>query len=88
MSPYIGGIATAESKPAPTRKSVAGNIRILKQLRTIIDRTARRGLSAAKETGDRFSEDEINALREFKISAPSPAKDVGGLSDQQLLKGF
>jgi len=51
-------------------KSTKGNIRVLKQLKTIIEREARRGITAAKESKDTFSAEEIDRLMKFKISAP------------------
>jgi len=51
-------------------KSTAGNIRVIKQLKTIIEREARRGIAAAKKAGDDFSAEEIDKLMKFKITAP------------------
>jgi len=51
-------------------KSTAGNIRVLKQLKVIVEREARRGISAAKQSKDTFSAEEIDRLMKFKISAP------------------
>ena len=59
-------------------KSVAGNIRVLKQLKTIIEREARRGLSAAREVKDNFAIEEIDRLMKFKISSPTSTAVGGG----------
>ena len=68
-------------------KSTEGNIRVLKQLKTIIEREARRGITAAKKSGDDFSAEEIDRLIKFKITAPKE-DGISNLSDDDLLKGF
>jgi len=67
-------------------QSTAGNIRLLRQLKTMINREARRGLAAAKRIKDQFAIDEIDGLLKFKISTPT--EDVKTLSDEDLLKGL
>lgn len=51
-------------------KSTAGNLRLLQQLKVIINREARRGLSGARKIKDEFAIEEIERLLKFKISAP------------------
>lgn len=48
-------------------KSTAGNIRLLKRTLKIADRAARRGIAAAKDQGDAFTENEIRSSLEFKV---------------------
>lgn len=48
-------------------KSAATNRRLLKNLETILDREARRGLSAAKKAGDDFSIEELENLLKVKV---------------------
>jgi len=67
-------------------KSTKGNIRVLNQLKVIIEREARRGISAAKKAKDDFSVEEIDRLMKFKISTPT--QDLKTISDEELLKGF
>lgn len=52
-------------------KSVEGNKRLLKQLMKILDREARRGISAARKTNDQFSVDEIEGLLSFELADPA-----------------
>ena len=47
-------------------KSTAGNIRLLERTLKIADRAARRGIAAAKDQGDAFTENEIRSSLEFK----------------------
>ncbi len=51
-------------------KSTAGNLRLLQQLKVIINREARRGLSGARKIKDEFAIEEIERLLKFKISTP------------------
>lgn len=60
-------------------KSTAGNIRIMKQLKTIVERAARRGIAAANKTGDDFSAKEIQDLMDFKLEAPIPPPPPGAV---------
>lgn len=62
--------AKLERIEAGIGKSVKGNLRVLKQLKVIIEREARRGISAAKESNDTFSAEEIDKLMKFRISTP------------------
>lgn len=78
--------ARLERIEAGIGSSTAGNIRLLKQLETMINREARRGLKAAKRIKDDFAIEEIDSLLKFKIS--TPVEDVKTLSDADLLKGF
>lgn len=50
-------------------KSTEGNKRLLEQAEKLLERTARRGLSAAAVTGDKFSMDEIKAAMGFTLSS-------------------
>jgi len=78
-------------------KSTKGNIRLLNQLKQLIQRAAKRGISAAVDTKDFRSAQDIQDLMEFTLQdvAPttkealgSPVEDVKKLSDADLLKGF
>lgn len=53
-------------------KSTEGNKRLLEQAEKILDRAARRGLSAAEQSGDKFSADEIRKSLQTDLT---PDKD-------------
>ena len=58
-------------------KSLATNKRLIKNLKTILEREARRGLKAAKDVGDEFSINEINEAMAFKLTDESAPKQQG-----------
>ena len=51
-------------------KSPATNKRLLQNLKSILEREARRGLKAANDIGDEFSINEINEAMNFKLTEP------------------
>lgn len=57
-------------------KSTEGNKRLLEQAEKILDRAARRGLSAAERTGDTFSADEIRKALQTDLT-PDAEKRSG-----------
>lgn len=75
-------------------KSTAGNIRILQQVKQIVERSARRGLDAAERSGDEFSANEIRRSLDMKLSpgnqsASQPGADLkpGMVEDGYRYKG-
>lgn len=68
-------------------KSTEGNKRLLEQLLTIVERSARRGLAAAEDVGDNFTADEIKGALTFEIepiqAQPEPT-NIQQLSDEDL----
>ncbi len=64
-------------------KSTEGNRRLLKQLLSIVDRSARRGIAAAESLGDDFTAREIEKALEFELT-PEPEQDD---EDQQFKEG-
>ena len=55
-------------------KSVAGNLRQLKQLEKLVERKARRGIAAATDSDDSFNAKEIQDLLDFKLDDTSSQK--------------
>ena len=58
-------------------KSTEGNKRLLQQAQKLVDRAARRGLSAAQAAGDTFSADEIRKSIEMRLADTPPASPKG-----------
>lgn len=57
-------------------KSTAGNLRLLQQIKQLVERAARRGLQAAERSGDTFSADEIRKAMAMRL-APAGKEDGG-----------
>lgn len=71
-------------------KSTEGNKRLLEQAEKILDRAARRGLRAAKDSGDSFSAEEIEKSLNFTLdpnAQPSNAPPVGTIKNGYRFKG-
>ena len=69
--------ARLERIEASFGKSTAGNVRLLKQIKAIAERTARRGIKAAEEDGDTTSADLIRESIDFRLSGdaqPNPGR--------------
>lgn len=68
-------------------KSTEGNKRLLEQARKLVDRVARRGIDAAKRSGNQFDADEIGKAMQFTLSpsgnnpGATPARGANGLPD-------
>jgi len=78
-------------------KSTAGNIRLLENALTIVDRAARRGIAAAEDQGDEFTANEIrNVLATIQSNNPEKKKQEAltlgdelekqGMSDAEIVK--
>lgn len=80
LKPIFGAAFTAaegerlERIEANFGKSTEGNKRLLKQVKAITERAAKRGLKAAKDQGDEFTASEIQAAMD-KMGMDEPVED-------------
>lgn len=81
LKPIFGAAFTAaegerlERIEANIGKSTAGNRRLLNEVKSITERAARRGLSAARSEGDEFTAQEIEqALKSLKSGKPAESE--------------
>ena len=89
LKPIFGAAFTAkegerlEVIEAGFGKSTAGNIRLLENALTIVDRAARRGIAAAEDQGDEFTANEIRDVL-ASMQSVKEDQDLSQLSDEQL----
>ena len=79
-------------------KSVAGNKRILKNVAKVIERSAKRGMRAAKSLGDDFAANEISLALDGGSTQPEQKatlttdsagnEGVPEMSDAEMLKMY
>lgn len=63
-------------------KSTEGNKRLLKQALAIVDRAARRGLQAARESGDEFTAAEIEAAMKMNLDPNAQTRSLEEIMNQ------
>ncbi len=69
-------------------KSVAGNKRILKNLAKVIERSAERGMRAAKSLGDDFAANEIRLALGGGSTDSAGNEGEPEMSDDEMLKMY